>query len=221
MIAAWNSRINPATNDLMALGLSHHICARLVLLNMDKRPAKQFPLLGKKLMYFDVPDGIIAHLTRECGGNVHDCHVVEVRSGSFEKETYGANPDSGAYDNRLIWLGKMLLILKPVHISIELVARKKKIFFTRGTIGYATISMRGGLRQQLRNPQELEWSERLASEILARRDVGGREEVAGGRPRRGHRPAQRTIFYWHICGCGRRGVPLHPAGEYRKESPRE
>jgi hypothetical protein len=35
------------------------------------------------------PDGIIAHLTRECGGNVHDRHVVDITSGSFEKETYG------------------------------------------------------------------------------------------------------------------------------------
>jgi hypothetical protein len=43
---------------------------------------------------FDVPDGIIAHLTRECGENVHDRHVVEVTSGSFEKETYGAIPHS-------------------------------------------------------------------------------------------------------------------------------
>jgi hypothetical protein len=53
-----------------------------------------------KEMEIDVPDGIIAHLTRECGGNVHDRHVVDVTSGSFEKETQGANPHSGAYQNR-------------------------------------------------------------------------------------------------------------------------
>jgi hypothetical protein len=46
-----------------------------------------------------VPDGIIAYLTRECGGNVHDRHVVEVTCGSFEKETQGANPHSGAFGN--------------------------------------------------------------------------------------------------------------------------
>jgi hypothetical protein len=46
-----------------------------------------------------VPDGIIAHLTRECGGNVHDVHVVDVTCGSFEKVTYGANPHSGAFRN--------------------------------------------------------------------------------------------------------------------------
>jgi hypothetical protein len=42
---------------------------------------------------FGIPDGIIAHLTRECGGNVHDHDVVEVTSGSFEKETSGLDDD--------------------------------------------------------------------------------------------------------------------------------
>jgi hypothetical protein len=48
---------------------------------------------------YDIPDGIIAHLTRECGGNVHDRNVVNVTSGSFEEETEGANPHSGAFDD--------------------------------------------------------------------------------------------------------------------------
>jgi hypothetical protein len=39
---------------------------------------KQFPPSVKKgTRGFDVPDGIIAHLTRECGGNAHDDKVVE------------------------------------------------------------------------------------------------------------------------------------------------
>jgi hypothetical protein len=63
------------------------------------KPAKQFPPSVKKGEYLDVPNGIIAHLTRECGGNVHDRNVVDVISGSFEKETIGANPISGAYNN--------------------------------------------------------------------------------------------------------------------------
>jgi hypothetical protein len=54
----------------------------------------------------DVPDGIIAHLTRECGGNVHDRHVVDVTCGSFEKETQGANPHSGAWNNDPTWAAK-------------------------------------------------------------------------------------------------------------------
>jgi hypothetical protein len=63
------------------------------------KQAKQFPPSVKKGVWFDVPDGIIAHLTRECGGNVHDRNVVEVTSGSFEKEIEGVNPHSGAFNN--------------------------------------------------------------------------------------------------------------------------
>jgi hypothetical protein len=48
---------------------------------------------------YDIPDGIIAHLTRECRGHVHDRNVLEVTSGSFEKESNGANPHSGAFNN--------------------------------------------------------------------------------------------------------------------------
>jgi hypothetical protein len=55
---------------------------------------------------YDIPDGIIAHLTRECGGNVHDRHVVDITSGSFEKETQGANPHSGAYNNNPYYAAK-------------------------------------------------------------------------------------------------------------------
>jgi hypothetical protein len=61
---------------------------------------------GRNEMEIDVPDGIIAHLTKECGGNVHDSHVVDVTSGSFEKEIRGAHPHSGAYDNRPMHSGK-------------------------------------------------------------------------------------------------------------------
>jgi hypothetical protein len=68
-----------------------------------KEPAmkkgKTSNILGTEVK-IDVPDGIIAYLTRECGGNVHDHDLVEVTSGSFEKETEGANPHSGAYKNK-------------------------------------------------------------------------------------------------------------------------
>jgi hypothetical protein len=40
---------------------------------------------------FGVPEGIIAHLTKECGGNVHDYGIVEVTSGSFEYTTRRPN----------------------------------------------------------------------------------------------------------------------------------
>jgi hypothetical protein len=91
-------------NDLFDVH-SEHFCeitapmwagirARLLLPN---KAWKQFPPVVKKGRQFDVPDGIIAHLTRECGGNVHDCSVVAVTSGSFEKEICGANPHSGTF----------------------------------------------------------------------------------------------------------------------------
>jgi hypothetical protein len=47
---------------------------------------------------YDIPDGIIAHLTRDCGGNVHDPHVVDMSCASFEKEIREANRQSGAYN---------------------------------------------------------------------------------------------------------------------------
>jgi serine/threonine protein kinase len=72
------------------------------------KPGKQFLLSVKKGKAHDiwgteieinVPDGIIAHLTRQYGGNVHDRHVVDVTSWSLEKETHGANPHSGVCYN--------------------------------------------------------------------------------------------------------------------------
>jgi hypothetical protein len=36
---------------------------------------------------YDIPDGIIAHLTRECGGNVHDRNVADVTPGSSSRST--------------------------------------------------------------------------------------------------------------------------------------
>jgi regulator of replication initiation timing len=80
------------------------------------KPAQQFPPSVKKVktksiytneeVEIDVPDGIIAHLTRECGGNVHDHHVVDVTAGSFEKEDHGASPHSGVYNNNPYWPAK-------------------------------------------------------------------------------------------------------------------
>jgi hypothetical protein len=46
-----------------------------------------------------VRDGIIAQLTRECGGNVHNGQVVNVISRSFEREIEWANPHSGVFNN--------------------------------------------------------------------------------------------------------------------------
>jgi hypothetical protein len=46
----------------------------------------------KRKVELDVPDGIISHLTKECGGNVHDGNIVEVTTGSFEKTVAEPGP---------------------------------------------------------------------------------------------------------------------------------
>jgi hypothetical protein len=53
-----------------------------------------------------VPDGLIAALTRECEGNVHERGVVHITSGSFETETHGANPHSGVYNDDPVYAAK-------------------------------------------------------------------------------------------------------------------
>jgi hypothetical protein len=66
---------------------------------MAARMRNQCPPSAKKGRQFDMPDGIIADPTRECGGNVHHRHVVDVTYGSSEEETYGTNPHSRAFEN--------------------------------------------------------------------------------------------------------------------------
>jgi hypothetical protein len=91
------------------------LCARLVLPDINNKTGKQFPPSLKKgkardwrekEVEIDVPDGIIGHLTRECGRNVHDRHVVHITCGSFEKETHEVNPHSGAYDDSSVYGAK-------------------------------------------------------------------------------------------------------------------
>jgi hypothetical protein len=53
---------------------------------------------GKEVA-INMPDGIILDLTRECGGDGHSCHIINVMSGSFEKEIEWGNPHSGGYGN--------------------------------------------------------------------------------------------------------------------------
>jgi hypothetical protein len=62
----------------------------------------------------DVSDAIIGHLTRECGGNVHERHVVDVTSESFERGTEGANPHSGTYRNEPDYAAKNAADFEPV-----------------------------------------------------------------------------------------------------------
>jgi hypothetical protein len=63
-----------------------------IAIQSPPKQAEQFAPSLKKGKKFDVADGIIAHMTRECGGNLHDRRVVDVTCGAFCKETEGANP---------------------------------------------------------------------------------------------------------------------------------
>jgi hypothetical protein len=56
---------------------------------------KQFPPLAKKGGVFDVPDGMMARLTKEFGGKVYGRQVVDTTCGSSENETIGVHLDSG------------------------------------------------------------------------------------------------------------------------------
>jgi hypothetical protein len=48
---------------------------------------------------YDIPDGIIAHLTKECGGNVRDWHVVQYHVSTVREgdswANYGAENAAG------------------------------------------------------------------------------------------------------------------------------
>jgi hypothetical protein len=51
--------------------------AKVLLSPTPRRQAKQFLPSAKKGKDFNVPDGIIAYLTRECGGNVPDSRAAD------------------------------------------------------------------------------------------------------------------------------------------------
>jgi hypothetical protein len=99
--------------------------------------------MDKRIVEIDMSDGIIAHLTKERGGSVHDRHVVDIRSGSFEKETYGlihARVHMAA--SPVVLRRRMQLIGKPIHLSFQLAAEREKIPRTLGPIKCATILRR-------------------------------------------------------------------------------
>jgi hypothetical protein len=89
----------------------------------------QFPLSVKKTklclsgsketdMMYDIPNRIVARLTRECGGNVHDRRVVAVMCGSFKDEHQLANRHPQAVQSDFSGLRRMPLIWILVHVSV-------------------------------------------------------------------------------------------------------
>jgi hypothetical protein len=128
------------------------LCARLVLPNRNKKTGGQFPPSVKKGKTtwdaeYDMPDGIIAHLTRECGGNVHTPTSSMSRVGRSRRRLAGPIHTQGYRITILVGLRRVLLIWRLVHVSVQLFAHRTKISLTRRTIGCATILRRGELCQ--------------------------------------------------------------------------
>jgi hypothetical protein len=89
--------------------------------------------LWDKEVELDLPDEIIAHVTRECGGNVHGRAVVEVISSSVD-----------CNDRR--FAGRGSLIWKKGHILVRIFTGVRVVLCTQEIIGCDTISRRDGLR---------------------------------------------------------------------------
>jgi hypothetical protein len=88
-------------------------------LDLRGRNVRQFPRsIKKRWDGFNVPDRIIAHVTRECGGNGHD-HHLDVMSGSFEKETSGPVRTRGHVITIPVGLQRMQLIWRPIQIFLS------------------------------------------------------------------------------------------------------
>jgi hypothetical protein len=153
---------------------------------------------GKEDINMDhIPHGIIAHLTRECGGNVHDRHVVSVTSRSFEKETHEANPHSGVYDNGPKFAAKNVTDLESDLRFRSAYRNKEDIRHTRNNwVCYdfkekRTVPTHYTIRATFMGPGGAP----LTSWIV---ETSG----TGGRPRGEQGAAQGQQVYRHICGCG-------------------
>ena len=109
MIEDFVSFISEQLLDCLNSAIWSRICCRLVLtsplqgkprppqLDITKLPSKKFIAHDSNLL-----DGIIAHLTRKCGGNVHENKVVEVTTSSTENDGSEFHPwsiaDLGTYE---------------------------------------------------------------------------------------------------------------------------
>jgi hypothetical protein len=164
----------------------------------------------RKEKEFNVPDGIIAHLTSECGGNVHDRHVVKVM---FEKETEGDHRRSGAKNAADLEVGSSFSsAFRKVREDISHTRnnwvrhdfKERRIVPTHYTIR-THLGDPGGCHLKL-------WLVETLADGENWREVAREED---------NEQLNGQFFYRHICGCGRREVPLHPAGEHRQEPLRE
>jgi hypothetical protein len=86
------------------------LCARLTLQVVTRTRRSFSPSMktdtASLTTKYDMHRGIIGHLTRACGGSVHDHDVVEITSGSFAQAKDGVNPHSGAHNDMINWSAK-------------------------------------------------------------------------------------------------------------------
>jgi hypothetical protein len=145
---------------------------------------------------YDIPDGISVHLTRECRGNVHGHHAVDVTCGSFEKETHGviyAAKNSADLETNSHFHSAYHLYWDDITSArdnwICYDFKERRIVLTHHSI------------RANRGPPGVD---QLKSWLIG---------TSADREHRGQQTAQQLFVYWHISRCGRRGVPLHPARE--------
>jgi hypothetical protein len=112
------------------------------------KPAKKFPLSVNNGTNFDVPDGIIAHLTRDCGGNEPHLLVLDVRSGRATGRLKGRIRTRDDMITMITVLRRMLLIWQLTRFSFPLLAKRtKELFRTPETTVYVAISRKEQLSQ--------------------------------------------------------------------------
>ena len=84
-IEHFSSFVSENFPENINFGLWVRVCSRLIFETKPKRNPRVF---GIELPYNSSKplDGIIAHLTRECGGNVHDNGIVNVTASSWTQD---------------------------------------------------------------------------------------------------------------------------------------
>jgi hypothetical protein len=164
----------------------------------SKHNPETVPSIDRKGNYLDVPDGIIAHLTRECGGNVHDRHVIDVTSGLFEENIQGVNPDSGLFESCPWSAAKNTVDLEAdsdlqsdLRWSVEDIPQTWNNWC-------ATISMKGGLCQL--TTQFTHMVIRFGGVLIGNRGSSRRRRTGrtGGRS-----PTRRTTSFIQLVNIGR------------------
>jgi serine/threonine protein kinase len=151
-----------------------------------KKGRLHLPVGGQTSCIYDIPDGIIAHLVRECGGNLHNRNVVEVTSSPLLSDYYGAKNSEtlNDYANNVADLETSSCFQLIYRYPWESISHTGNNWILYDSKDRRIVPTHYAIRTigRARRPQ---------SEIVARRDVGGRGELAGSRQRGGQQATQR------------------------------